>query len=395
MDLSLHAVNTDSSETSGATPITAHTLVQHIFSTTSCYDLMQASSKGTIFETTIPFQLAFFALIEHDTDVAPLWDPELRSFVGLMVVQDYITAMRLCLAHNIAQASLSTPSSPNGNMAVTNTSSSNNLQQQQQNNNNSNSSSSSSSSSSASGRMMVSALELTSKPIADILLAMPGLFANEGFPSLEVDDSALQIFSLLRKTRNDYVPITDPDGSSLVSILGVQDLIHLLGQIAKNNISLFNQPLSSFSTVGTYQNILSMTKAASIFDALQLLHQHHLSALPVVDELGRIQGSYHKSDVSFIMKAQDPEGVLHNLRSFKLEHSLILKEQLLATGELISNTQSCVTAKAGDSLLSVLNSLEMNRTNRVFVIDDNRVVKGVVTAKDILNYYLDSLLTPR
>lgn len=325
-----------------------------------------------------------------DTDVAPLWDPELRSFVGLMVVQDYITAMRLCLAHNLSQASQSTPSSPNGNMA-TNTSN-NNLQQQQ---NNSNSSSSSSSSSSMSGRMMISALELTSKPIADILLAMPGLFANEGFPSLEVDDSALQIFSLLRKTRNDYVPIIDSDGSSLVSILGVQDLVHLLGQIAKNNISLFNQPLSSFSTVGTYQNILSMTKAASIFDALQLLHQHRLSALPVVDELGRIQGSYHKSDVSFIMKAQDPEGVLHNLRSFKLEHSLILKEQLLATGELISNTQSCVTAKAGDSLLSVLNSLEMNRTNRVFIIDDNRVVKGVVTAKDILNYYLDSLLTPR
>ena len=30
-----------------------------------------------------------------DTDVAPLWDPERRQFVGLMTVGDYIQALRV------------------------------------------------------------------------------------------------------------------------------------------------------------------------------------------------------------------------------------------------------------------------------------------------------------
>ncbi len=39
--------------------------VNMIFSTTSCYDLMQQSYKVIVFETAIPFQLAFYALVEH------------------------------------------------------------------------------------------------------------------------------------------------------------------------------------------------------------------------------------------------------------------------------------------------------------------------------------------
>ena len=39
--------------------------VQGIFNSTHCYDLMQSSTKVVVFETHIPFQLAFYALVEH------------------------------------------------------------------------------------------------------------------------------------------------------------------------------------------------------------------------------------------------------------------------------------------------------------------------------------------
>ena len=39
--------------------------VQNIFNSTHCYDLMQNSTKVVVFETQIPFQLAFYALVEH------------------------------------------------------------------------------------------------------------------------------------------------------------------------------------------------------------------------------------------------------------------------------------------------------------------------------------------
>lgn len=82
-------------------PEVTYSLVQNIFSTTKCYDIMQNSSKvmndaakltvycvclvlffvmmmadtillslqATVFETTIPFQLAFFALVEHGESI--------------------------------------------------------------------------------------------------------------------------------------------------------------------------------------------------------------------------------------------------------------------------------------------------------------------------------------
>jgi hypothetical protein len=39
--------------------------IQSIFASTKCYDLMQVSSKALVFEASIPFQLAFYALVEH------------------------------------------------------------------------------------------------------------------------------------------------------------------------------------------------------------------------------------------------------------------------------------------------------------------------------------------
>ena len=69
--------------------------VQSMFTTTTCYDLMQRSSKVVVFETTIPFQLAFYALVEHDTDIAPLWDPDRKTFVAMMTMTDFIQALRI------------------------------------------------------------------------------------------------------------------------------------------------------------------------------------------------------------------------------------------------------------------------------------------------------------
>ena len=39
--------------------------VQSLLTSTVCYDLMELSAKAVVFETSIPFQLAFYALVEH------------------------------------------------------------------------------------------------------------------------------------------------------------------------------------------------------------------------------------------------------------------------------------------------------------------------------------------
>ena len=46
--------------------------IQSIFTSTHCYDLMQNSTKVVVFETQIPFQLAFYALVEHGESLSSL-----------------------------------------------------------------------------------------------------------------------------------------------------------------------------------------------------------------------------------------------------------------------------------------------------------------------------------
>ena len=39
--------------------------VQSLLTSTACYELMELSAKAVVFETSIAFQLAFYALVEH------------------------------------------------------------------------------------------------------------------------------------------------------------------------------------------------------------------------------------------------------------------------------------------------------------------------------------------
>jgi len=54
---------------------------------------MQQSCKVIVFETDIPFQMAFYALAEQDADIAPVWDPVLKQFVGMMTSTDFLQAL--------------------------------------------------------------------------------------------------------------------------------------------------------------------------------------------------------------------------------------------------------------------------------------------------------------
>jgi CBS domain-containing protein len=320
-------------------PITAQILVHHVLQQTKVYDLMQASSKGTVFETSIPFQLAFFALIEHDTDVAPLWDPELRSFIGLMTVFDYIRALRICKSRGI------------------------------------------------------SASDLATQTLADILATAPFIFRHRGFPAIDAENSVLQLCQLLCRG-NDYVCALDPATGALVSILGPLDVLHLLHQIVSMNETLFSQPLGALGTLGgagTWgSNVFTASSQAPLADLLDTLDQRgELSAAPVIDESGRLIGLYHRSDVSFAMKAPDVDAALNNLLNFRTEDAMTMRDQLLASGEIMSSFQGLVTCQVTDSIGKAIRAMVMGRAHRVIVVDEQRLVRGVLSFRDVLKHYVD------
>lgn len=341
--------------------------------------------------STLLYCLPYHPLISFfliDTDVAPLWDPELRTFVGLMTIEDYITVIRLSHIRKM------------------------------------------------------NPLEITSKPISELLITSPFLFQHPEFIALEAEENVLQLVKHLYSPSNhhpsnptnpivtsssssptssfcatngnpgnhygnaySYIPILDPETGSLISMLGKLDILHLLTQIHKLSEFILNVPIVSLP-IGTYHHIVTVTKQTLLTEALELCNRYHISALPVVEEGtngvnsngkegkgGKVIGMYHINDISFIMKANDMDMIVTNLTSFTIEDILVLRDQLITSGEMISaHFQSLLTCKSQDSYIHVIQAMVINHSTRVLVLNDVQEVTGIITFQDIVGYFLDDLL---
>jgi CBS domain-containing protein len=70
------------------------------------YQLLPRSGKVVVFGVDIPVKLAFYALTEHGIPVAPIWDEETNSFVGVFTLTDFVEIIRYFYRHGSFTESL-------------------------------------------------------------------------------------------------------------------------------------------------------------------------------------------------------------------------------------------------------------------------------------------------
>lgn len=212
------------------------------------------------------------------------------------------------------------------------------------------------------------------------------LLRHVGFQSLDAEESIMKLCHTLLNYKHDYVPIVDPENGNLIAILGLFDVLHMLAITSKQEASLYSMTIAQ-SNMAKYDQIITATTSTPIHQVLDIMAESKISSVPVLDNEQKVVGIYHRSDVSFIIKANDPEAVLQNLSEFKIEDSFKLKDQLQQIGEVVSQMQNLVTCKNSDLLGNVLNSLIQARTNKAVIVDDNQTCIGILSVKDILRYF--------
>lgn len=225
-----------------------------------------------------------------------------------------------------------------------------------------------------------------------MIQAFPYIFKHSGFQAIDAEDSVLQMCLLLLRTNNDYVPVIDADNGNLVSILGFLDIVNLLSQASTQYPQLFNQSIQD-ANIGTFQNIITVSKNTKLKDILDILETNKggdISGVPVIDESNKVVGYYHRSDISFIIKAADTESILSNLVNFQVDQSMELREQLLQSGALMSSFQGLVLCTMKDLLSTTLHAMVRARSCRAVIVDDKSMVCiGIITIKDIIRFYID------
>uniref|UniRef100_A0A8B9EL32 5'-AMP-activated protein kinase subunit gamma-1 n=1 Tax=Anser cygnoides TaxID=8845 RepID=A0A8B9EL32_ANSCY len=122
--------------------------------------------------------------------------------------------------------------------------------------------------------------------------------------------------------------------------------------------------------IGTYDNIAVVRTSTPIYVALGIFVQHRVSALPVVDDSGRVVDIYSKFDVI-------------NLAAEKTYNNLdvTVTRALQHRSHYFEGVLKCYKH---ETLETIINRLVEAEVHRLVVVDESDVVKGIISLSDIL-----------
>uniref|UniRef100_A0A6I8Q284 5'-AMP-activated protein kinase subunit gamma-1 n=2 Tax=Xenopus tropicalis TaxID=8364 RepID=A0A6I8Q284_XENTR len=282
-----------------------------------CYDLIPISSKLVVFDTSLQVKKAFFALVTNGVRAAPLWDSKKQGFVGMLTITDFI---------NILHRYYKSP--------------------------------------------MVQIYELEEHKIE----TWRELYLQDSFkPLVSISPSAslFDAVSSLIKNRIHRLPVISPDSGNTLYILTHKRILKFL----KLFMSEVEKP--AFVTkslkdlhIGTYENIALVRPDTPVYVALGIFVQRRVSALPVVDDSGRVVDIYSKFDVI-------------NLAAEKTYNNLDITVTK-ALGHRSHYFEGVLKCYQHETLETIINRLVEAEVHRLVVVDENDVAKGIVSLSDIL-----------
>lgn len=117
-------------------------------------------------------------------------------------------------------------------------------------------------------------------------------------------------------------------------------------------------------------NVLSLREHATIDEAVEFLARHGFSAAPVVDDAGRPVGVLTQTDV-----------VLHDAGNAAQRNSNRDGDRAQVRDVM---TPALLAVSPADSALRVVSEMLAYKVHRLFVVDDDGVLVGVITALDLL-----------
>uniref|UniRef100_A0A673CQW8 5'-AMP-activated protein kinase subunit gamma-1 n=1 Tax=Sphaeramia orbicularis TaxID=375764 RepID=A0A673CQW8_9TELE len=279
-----------------------------------CYDLVPTSSKLVVFDTSLQVKKAFFALVSNGVRAAPLWDSKKQCFVGMLTITDFI---------NILHRYYKSP--------------------------------------------LVQIYELEEHKIE----TWREVYLQDSFKplvSISPNASLYDAVSSLLKNKIHRLPVIDPLTGNTLYILTHKRILKFL-KLFMPKPKFLRETLEELN-IGTFQNIAVVRADTPLYTALGIFVEQRVSALPVVDDKGRVVDIYSKFDVI-------------NLAAEKTYNNL----DITVTKALQHRSQyfeGVLTCNRHETLEAIINRLVEAEVHRLVVVDEQDVVKGIVSLSDIL-----------
>ncbi|XP_075870086.1 5'-AMP-activated protein kinase subunit gamma-3b isoform X2 [Nelusetta ayraudi] len=283
----------------------------------NCYDAIPTSSKLVIFDTTLQVKKAFFALVANGVRAAPLWDNKLKCFVGMLTITDFI---------NILHRYFRSP--------------------------------------------LVQIYELEEHKIEswrEIYLE----YATNRLISITPDCSLFDAIYSLLKNKIHRLPVIDPASGNVLHILThkrILKFLHIFGSMIPK--PRFLQRRIGEVEIGTFRQIATVHESASVYEALSIFVERRVSALPVVDEQGKVVALYSRFDV-INLAAQKSYNQLN----------MSMREALASRACCMEGVLKCYRH---ETLETVIDRIAKAEVHRLVLVDSHDVVRGIVSLSDLL-----------
>ncbi|KAM0025693.1 putative CBS domain-containing protein [Helianthus debilis subsp. tardiflorus] len=325
-------------------------------STHTAYELLPESGKVVALDVALPVKQAFHILYEQGISVAPLWDHDVGRFVGILSPLDFILILRELGNHgsDLTEEELETH---------------------------------------AISAWKEGKLQLTRKFDGNGSLH-PRRLIDAG-PHDSLKDVALKLLQNKVAT----VPIITHDGSvpqllHLASLTGVLKCICRHFKHSPASLPILQQPICSIP-LGTWvpkigesngRPFAMLRPNASLSDALSLLVQAEVSAVPIVDDNDSLLDIYSRSDITAL--AKDRAYAQIHLNELSIHQALQLTQEASATYGFF-NGQRCHMCLRSDPLHKVMDRLAIPGVRRLVIVEaGSKRVEGIISLTDLFRFLL-------
>uniref|UniRef100_A0A672GNK5 Protein kinase, AMP-activated, gamma 3a non-catalytic subunit n=1 Tax=Salarias fasciatus TaxID=181472 RepID=A0A672GNK5_SALFA len=175
------------------------------------------------------------------------------------------------------------------------------------------------------------------------------------------------IYSLLRHKIH-RLPVIDPESGNVLHILTHKRILKFL-HIFIRQPAFVRRQIQELG-IGTFRDIATVQQTASVYDALSIFVERRVSALPVVDQQGKVVALYSRFDVI-------------NLAAQKTYNNLdmTMQEALRRRSCYVEGVIKCYP---DETLETIIDRIVQAEVHRLVLVDRADVVKGIISLSDLL-----------
>mmetsp|Transcript_6379 Transcript_6379/g.7303 ORF Transcript_6379/g.7303 Transcript_6379/m.7303 type:complete len:332 (+) Transcript_6379:175-1170(+) len=133
--------------------------------------------------------------------------------------------------------------------------------------------------------------------------------------------------------------------------------------------------------LGLIKNITTVSESSTVYQAFDALCVKNISVVPIVDDNFSPVGVISKKDLWFYDRLQKMEKDGEDPQNWKVMEYVAKAEELAASCD--ASRSKCITTSLDTPLASFITLLATRKTHRIFVIDDDKRLVGVVSVADV------------